>query len=157
MEIRTGQPRPTDDAYRIMILSEQQEFLDGFSKACKLLGQEVVAVATIKEALKFLDTKDHVDVVVSEAFLQNESSLDFLIQLKKKPDHKDVPVMLVAWHPGEVAKFCAESVNETAKVLEAYKVLIMPELDLAQLAREVESILPKDKTPKTEAQASGTY
>lgn len=157
MEIQKGAPRPADDVYRIMILAEQKDFLDQLSESCKALGQEVVTVSTIASAMKFLNTQDHVDVVVSEAFLQNESSFDFLIQLKKKADHKEVPVMLVAWNPGDVAKFCAESVSQTAKVLGAYKFLIMPEFDLAQLAREVDSILPKQKIPKKEEHPAGAH
>ncbi|CAN5507772.1 hypothetical protein BH10CYA1_BH10CYA1_40290 [soil metagenome] len=150
-ELKTGQPRPENDNYRILVLVEEPAHMQLIVESCKKLKQEVVPVQTIEAALKFLETKDHVDACIAEAFLQNESSFDFLSRMKKLPGHKDVPVMLVALAPGEVARFCRESMETAASVLGAYKFLIMPDFDLDQMIREVQSLLPVKKIPKKEA------
>ena len=154
-DIEKGMPRPENDAYRVLVVVQRPEHLEHITLSCKALGQEVVPAATLVQAMKFLDTKDHVDVVVAEAFLQDESSFEFLMHLKKMPAHQQVPVMLVAWEPGEVARFCAESLKETANYLGAYKFLIMPDFDVEQMMKEVQSILPVRTVPKKEQGPDG--
>ncbi|MFN8551998.1 MAG: hypothetical protein U0103_10955 [Candidatus Obscuribacterales bacterium] len=47
--------------------------------------------------------------------------------------------MLVAWEPGDVAKFRGIWVASTSTVLGAYKFLIMPDFDVEQLIGEVQA------------------
>lgn len=147
-KLEAGKPRPQDDPYRILVLVESEEHLAKIKVSCAALGQEVVSFLNLEQAFTFLETKDHVDVCIAEAFLQDESSLDFLRRMKHMPDHSKVPVMLVAWEPGEVARFCAETVASTSTMLGAYKVLIMPDFDVEQMMREVQAVLPVRRPPK---------
>ncbi len=147
-KIEAGKPRPPGDCYRILVLGEKIGHLDEIKQACKALGQEVVPVTSIQEGLTFLDTKDHVDVVVAEAFLEQESVFDFLKQLREHPMHQDVPVMLMAAEPSATGEFCLPSVEQAAQVLGAYKFIYMPHFDVKRLMREVQAILPEERAPK---------
>lgn len=102
----------------------------------------------LEQAFTFLETKDHVDVCIAEAFLKDESSFDFLKRMKHLPHHAQVPVMLVAWEPGDVARFCADSMASTSSILGAYKFLIMPDFDVEQMIKEVQAVLPNRRPPK---------
>jgi CheY-like chemotaxis protein len=149
-EIERGKPRPENDCYRILVLDDDLNQMEKIKAACLLVGQEVIAVSTISEGMHFLTTKDHVDVVVAEAFLENESVFEFLKTLKSMPDHQDVPVMVLAVDPGQIGQFCSELMKETSKVFGAHKFLVMAEFDLEHLMREIAALLPEDKTPKKE-------
>ncbi len=147
-ELERGQPRPQNDCYRILVLDDDRQQMEKLKAACLLVGQEVVPVSTIKEGMHFLTTKDHVDVVVSEAFLEDESVFEFLKTLKAMPDHQDVPVMVLAVDPGQIGQFCSQMMAQTFKVFGAHKFLVMAEFDLEHLMREIAALLPKDKVPK---------
>ena len=148
--IERGKPRPVGDRYRLLVLIEDATQMEKIRVACRLLDQEIVPVSSIQEGMDFLETKDHVDVVIAEAFLQNESVFDFLTRVRKMPDHERVPVMIVAVDPGEIGRFCAASLEGTAKILGAYKFLLMPEFDLDLLMKEVSIIIPAETTPRKE-------
>ncbi|HEY9733825.1 MAG TPA: hypothetical protein V6C89_18085, partial [Drouetiella sp.] len=133
---------------RILVLIESDSYLQKLTTSCAALGQEVVSFSNLEDAFVFLETRDHVDVCIAEAFLKDESSFDFLRRMKTMPHHSKVPVMLVAWEPGEVAKFCAETVASTSAVLGAYKFLIMPDFDVEHTMKEVQAVLPERRKPE---------
>jgi response regulator RpfG family c-di-GMP phosphodiesterase len=147
-QLMNGMPRPDGDNYRILVLDENIERINAITLACQLIRQEVVPVKTIAEGMNFLLTKDHVDVVVSEVYLQNESVFDLLKKLKSLPHHSKVPVILLAVNPGAIASFLSESVAEVALVLGAYKFLVMPDYDVERLMKEIAAVLPRGKPPK---------
>jgi DNA-binding NtrC family response regulator len=147
-KLEAGKPRPENDNYRILVLIQRDDHLVTIKDSCEAVGQEVVSFSTLESALHFLETKDHVDVCIAEAFLENESSFDFLRRMRNIPHHSKVPVMLVAWNPGEVAKFCAESMASTSNIMGAYKFLIMPDLNVDQMMKEVQAVLPDRQPPK---------
>ena len=147
-EIQAGMPRPEDDCYRILVLDDNVQQMETIKIACQMLGQEVVPVTSIKEGMNYLNVKDHVDVLVAEVFLENESVFDLLKLLKGKPDHADVPVMLISVHPGHIAQFFNEQMQEAAAFLGAHKFLVMPEFDVESLMKEIAAVLPERKIPK---------
>lgn len=149
-EIERGKPRPANDCYRILVLDDDRQQMEKIKAACLLVGQEVVPVSTISEGMHFLTTKDHVDVVVTEAYLEDESVFEFLKALKAIPDHQDVPVMVLAVDPGQIGQFCSQMMQQTFKVFGAHKFLVMAEFDLEHLMREIAALLPEDKIPKKE-------
>lgn len=144
-------------AYRILVLDGQSGHMQEIKDACKNLGQEVVPVTSIAEGLHFLDTKNHVDVVVAEAFLEQESVFEFLKSLKEDPQHKDIPVMIMAAEPSAIGQYCLNSVESAAEILGAYKFLYMPKFDIRRLMREVRAILPEDHAPKKDTDPDGAY
>ncbi len=150
-EIERGKPRPENDCYRILVLDDDKEQMEEIKIACLAVGQEVVPVTSIRQGLRFLETKDHVDVIVAEAFLENESVFELLRKLKELPDHQDVPVMIMAVNPGQIGQFCNDMLKHTSKLLGAYKFLVMSKFDVEHLMREIKAILPVETTPKKES------
>jgi len=149
-EIEQGALRRAEDTYRVLVLDGKEDHMPRIVKACKEAGQEVVPCRSIKEAFAFLETKDHVDVIVTEAFMENESVFDFLKEAKVTPEHRDVPIVIMAAEPGAIGMFCMPGVAQAAETLGAYKFLVMPKFDEAHLAREIQAILPLDQLPKKE-------
>lgn len=155
--IEAGKVRPPEDTYRVLVLDGKSDHMPRLTAACKRAGQEVVPCHSIKEAFAFLVTKDHVDVILAEAFLSDESVFEFLKTAKSTPEHKDVPIMIVASEPGAVANFCMPGVEIASRRLGAFKFIVLPEFDEDLLVREIQAILPVQKLPRKEQDPTGAY
>lgn len=138
-----GTVRANKQQFKILVLDSRADHLAKISSAFTEAGYELVPACSIDEATLALDAGGLIDVVVAEAFLEKESSFDFLSKVREKPGHEDVPVMLIAVEPSNIASYLLPSVEKTAKVLGAYKFLFMPHLDISQLMKEIEAVLPK--------------
>lgn len=145
------------DTYRILVLDGKDGHMSDTVKACKRAGHEVVACHTIREAFEFLDSKDHVDAFVTEAFMEDESVFDFLKAAKSDETHKDAPILILAAEPSKLGMFFAPSVAQAAELLGAYKFLVMPKFDIELLIHEIDAMLPHDKLPMKEADPDGAY
>lgn len=133
---------PSICTYRILAL-ENVENIEKLKEACKLAGHQVVAVLTIAEAMAFLETKDHVDLIIAAAHLKNESVFEFLQRVKSNDSHlKDVPFVMLSAEPGPLAIITSPAVEIAADVMGADKYLLMPEFDGARLMQEIEQLLP---------------
>jgi CheY-like chemotaxis protein len=133
---------PPKQTYRILTL-ENPENVEKLKLACKLAGHQVVPCFTITEAMQFLETKDHVDVIVAAAHLQNESVFNFLQKVKNSDCilHKAQFFMLCA-DPGMLALVTSPSVEIAATLMGADKYLLMPEFDAEKLMEEIEKLFP---------------
>ncbi len=133
---------PPEQTYRILTL-ENPENVEKLKQACKRAGHQVVPCFTIAEAMRFLETKDHVDVIVAAAHLENESVFSFLQKVKSSDCilHKAQFIMLCA-DPGVLALVTSPSVEIAANLMGADKYLLMPEFDPDKLISEIEPLLP---------------
>ena len=132
---------PAKDTFRILIM-DTVEHTDQLKAACKDVGHSVVAAQTIEEAFAFLDGKDHADVIVCAAYLEDESVFDFLKRLRANPIHKDSMFMTLAFAPGPVGVKMKHSVEVAGRQLGSDAFVSMPEFDAAQLIAEIEKLLP---------------
>src|SRR6202789_2437913 len=87
------------DTFRILIM-DSIEHADKLKGACKDAGHSVVAAHTIQEAFAFLDGKNHADVIVCAAYLEDESMFEFLRRLRIDPVHEETMFMIMALEPG---------------------------------------------------------
>lgn len=142
-EIQKGKRKHPANTYRVLVLDGNDDHMPLIVAACKNAAQEVVPCKKITEAFAFLNTENHVDVIVAEAFMEHESIFDFLKTAKESPSYKDVPVMVIACEPGLIAKFCMPSVAHAAEILGVNKFLVMKQFDAVQLVREIQAILPE--------------
>jgi len=142
-EIETPTLRlPPNDTYRILTL-ENPENIAKLKDACKSAGQQVVPVQSITEAMVFLETKDHVDVIVAAAHLQNESVFEFLQQVKHEASHlKKVPFLMLCAEPGTLGLVTSPAVELVAELMGADKYLLMAEFDANLLIEEISQLLP---------------
>ncbi len=132
---------PAMDTYRILTL-EDPENIEQLKIACKEAGHQVVPVTTISQAMVFLETKDHVDVIVAAAHLQNESVFEFLGRIRSADSHlKSVPFIVLCADPGVLATVSSPAVEMVATLMGANKYLLMPEFSAARLMEEIEPLL----------------
>ena len=148
---------PAKDTFRILIM-DTVEHTDQLKKACKDAGHDVVAVQTIKEAFSFLDGKDHADVIVCAAYLEDESMFEFLKRLRKNPIHKDSMFLTLALAPGPIGAGANTSTENAGRLLGADAFVSMPVFDPAQLIAEIKKLLPRvpmlERDKQTERKAS---
>jgi len=133
---------PPLKTYRILTL-ENRENIELLKVTCKLAGHQVVPVYTIGEAMAFLDTKDHVDVIISAVHLEEESVFEFIKKVKAPESiHKDVPFVMLCMQPNPLAMVINKSTELAGKLMGADKYLYMPAFDADRLMAEVKPLLP---------------
>src|ERR1700735_3777723 len=89
------------DTFRILIM-DSPKHVDQLKAACKNAGHSVVPAHTIQEAFRFLDGKNHADVIVCAANLEDESVFEFLKRLRSNPIHKASMFMMLSLAPGPI-------------------------------------------------------
>ena len=135
--------KPALQTYRILTL-EDEENIFKLKEACKSAGHEVVPVLTIQQAMAFLDTKDHVDLIISATHLNNESVFEFLAKVKAPGSmHKDVPFVMLCLEPGYLAQVTSDIVENAASILGADQYILMPKFDAHSLMAQVIPLLPR--------------
>ena len=134
--------KPALETYRILTL-EDAENIDKLKEACKNAGHQVVPVLTIRQAMEFLDLKDHVDVIISATHLQHESVFDFLRRVKSADSvHRNVPFVMLCLEPGGLARMTSDVVESVAAIMGADHYILMPEFDADELLRHIEPLFP---------------
>jgi len=157
-EIEKGQPIAREHSYRIMIVDgKHPDHVTEMKTALKDSGQEVVKVGSVSDAEDFLHSKDHVDLIVSEVFMENDDVFKLLSLVKKEPSHKDVPILTFACEPSRLGTEVIDSVSTAAKLLGASKTVHMPSFDLNQLIKEIRKLLAELPEPKRVQDGDGAY
>jgi CheY-like chemotaxis protein len=143
--IKVEQPTrklPPIDTYRILTL-ENPGNIEKLKEACKEAGHQVVPAYKIEQAIAFLETKDHVDIIVAAAHLENESVFEFLKRVKSDDSHlKCVPFLMLCAEPGAFGLVTSPAVQVAANVLGADRYILMPEFDAPRLMEEIELLFP---------------
>lgn len=129
------------DTFRILIM-DSVEHTELLSEACKNAGHSVIAAHSVQEAFAFLDGKDHADVVVCAAYMQDESVFDFLHRLRTQHDHDDSMFMILALAPGPVGVKLNASVEIAGRQLGSDAFIVMPVFDAEVLIAEIKKLLP---------------
>lgn len=129
------------DTFRILIM-DTVEHANLLKEACKDAGHSVVAVHSIKEAFFFLDGRNHADVIVCAAYMEDESMFEFLQRLRSNPIHKDSMFMTLALESGPMATAINDSTQRAGTSLGADAFVSMPVFDAPLLIREIQKLLP---------------
>jgi CheY-like chemotaxis protein len=146
--IEQGKNPEPEENYRIMLIDGPAGYMQQVKQECKNAGQEVVVVTTVEESRVFLATKDNVDVIVAEAFLEHDSIFELLKSIRQDPRHNDVPVLLMAAEPGAVGEQCLSSIRQVADILGAHRFIYMHKFDMPRLMSEIRSALAEMGLPK---------
>lgn len=142
VEEATGKDKlAAKDTFRILIM-DTPEHVDQLKTACTEAGHSVVSAHTIKQAFLFLDGKNHADVIVCAAHLEDESMFEFLKRLRADPIHKKSMFMILALEPGPMATQLSDSTKKAAQLLGADAFVSMPAFDAPQLIAEIKKVLP---------------
>jgi CheY-like chemotaxis protein len=130
------------DTFRILIM-DTVEHTQQLKVACKDAGHSVVPAHTIEEAFAFLNGKNHADVIVCAAYLEDESMFEFLRRLRSNPVHKDSMFMILALAPGPTGVKLNHSVEIAGRQLGADAFISMPVFDAVLLIAEIKKLLPQ--------------
>lgn len=129
------------DTFRILIM-DTVEHTDQMRAACNNAGHSVIAVHSIREAFSFLDGRDHADVIICAAHLEDESMFDFLKRLRSNPIHRKSMFMTLSLAPGPMGVQVNDTARNAGRLLGADAFVSMPVFDAVQLIDEIKKLLP---------------
>jgi len=143
------------DTFRILIL-DSVEHTELLKTACKDVGHSVVGAHTIAEAFAFLDGKDHADVIICAAYLEDESLFDFLTRLRKDPIHRNTMFMTLALAPGPLGRKILSSTEKAGHAMGSNIFINMPVFKAEALIAEIKDLLPLIPKLEEEKQEKGS-
>lgn len=129
------------ETWRVLFL-DNAENIEQLKKACKKDGYAVVGSTTIKEAWAFLDGKDHVDVIVCAAHLEEESMFQFLKDVRANEKHGKVAFLILSLEPGTSGARMDRSTERAGMLLGADGYLVMPVFDATELVAQIQKLQP---------------
>jgi CheY-like chemotaxis protein len=129
------------DTFRIVILDDIKH-VNQLKIACKNAGHSVVPAHTVRQAMSFLDTKNHADVIICAAYLEDEDIFKFLKALRANPVHNKSMFMILALAPGPVGVHLNRTVEIAGHQLGADAFISMPVFDAEVLIAEIKKLLP---------------
>lgn len=137
----TKDAKPALQTWRILFL-DSPEHIAQLKSTCKKCGYAVVGSTTIEEAWLFLNGKDHVDVIVCAAHLQEESMFQFLKDVRANEKHGDVAFLILSLEPGEAGARMDRSTERAGMLLGADGYMVMPVFDAPELIAQIEKNQP---------------
>ncbi len=138
----TKDARAPLQTWRILFL-DSAENIEQLKAACKKGGYVVIGSTTIKEAWTFLVGKDHVDVIVCAAHLEEESMFQFLKTVRDNKKHGDVAFLILALEPGVAGARMDRSTERAGMLFGADGYLLMPVFDAAELVEQIQKLQPR--------------
>lgn len=134
--------RPPLETWRILFL-DSAEHIEQLKSACKKCGYAVVGSTSIEEAWAFLNGKDHVDVIVCAAHLEEESMFQFLQDVRANERHGKAAFLILSLEPGEAGARMDRSTERAGILLGADGYMVMPVFDAPELLAQIEKIQPR--------------
>lgn len=134
--------KPPLETWRILFL-DSVENTEQLKTACKECGYVVVGATTLREAWAFLDGKDHVDVIVCAAHLEEESMFQFLKDVRDNKKHGDAAFLILSLEAGASGARMDQSAERAGMLLGADGYLIMPVFDAHELVSQIKKLQPR--------------
>ena len=138
----TRDAKPPLETWRILFL-DSAENIEQLKAACKKCGYVVIGSTIIKEAWAFLNGKDHVDVIVCAAHLEEESMFQFLKEVRDNKKHGNAAFLILSLEPGEAGVRMDRSTQRAGMLLGADGYLIMPVFDASELIAQIQKLQPR--------------
>ena len=127
--------------WRLLFL-DCQENIEELKKAGTDAGYVVVGAVEVAEAWAVLDGKDHVDVIVCAAHLEDESMFAFLAAVRANEVHRDARFLILSVEPSAAAAMLDTSTARSSRALGADAYAVMPTFDPAKLISLVSELQP---------------
>lgn len=122
---------------QIIIIDDNEEFLNEISEALKIKGYRVNAVTTAREGLKLIK-EDNPDLVLLDLKLRHTTGFKVAETLREDKDIPDIPIIAMTGH------FSKED-QEYAESIRGIKTCITKPFDPEKLFREIEKVVYKEK------------
>ena len=133
--------KPPMQTWRILFL-DSAENVEQLKEACKDVGYAVVGALTVKEAWAFLDGKDHVDVIVCAAHLEEESMFEFLKRVRDSKVHGEAKFLILSLAAGALGSQLNASTARAGFALGADTYVSMPVFDPKDLVARIRKLQP---------------
>ena len=145
-EPKVEHPAPKDartpmKTWRILFL-DSAENIERLKDAVKDVGYTVAGALTIEEAWAFLDGKDHADVIVCAAHLEEESMFEFLKGVRDSKVHRNAKFIILSLAPGAVGARLHGSTASAGLALGADTYMNMPVFDPQELVARIKKLRP---------------
>ena len=127
--------------WRILFL-DSAENIEQLKDACKDVGYTVAGALTIEEAWAFLDGKDHADVIVCAAHLEEESMFEFLRSVRDSEVHRNAKFLILSLAPGAAGERLHRSTASAGMALGADTYASMPVFDPRKLIALIKNLQP---------------
>ena len=128
--------------WRILFL-DSAENIEQLKSSCKKCGYAVIGSTTIEEAWLFLNGKDHVDVIVCAAHLEEESMFQFLKDVRANERHGNAAFLILSLEPGQAGARMDRSTERAGMLLGADGYLLMPIFDAPELIAQIQKLQPR--------------
>jgi CheY-like chemotaxis protein len=140
-------PAPEDakspqETWRILFL-DRPENVEQLKGVCKDEGYVVVGATTIDVAFAFLDGKDHADVIVCAAHLEEESMFEFLKRVRDSEVHRNVGFLVLSLSASEVGARLDRTAARAGMLLGADSYLVMPVFHPGVLLAHLRQLRPR--------------
>lgn len=133
--------KPPLQTWRILFL-DSAEHIEQLKSTCKKYGYAVVGSTTIEEAWAFLNGKDHVDVIVCAAHLEEESMFQFLKDVRANERHGKAAFLILSLEPGDAGARMDRSTERAGMLLGADDYMVMPVFDAPELLAQIKKNQP---------------
>jgi CheY-like chemotaxis protein len=133
--------RPPLKTWRILFL-DSSEHVEQLKEACKEVGYVVVGSTTIEQAWAFLNGKDHVDVIVCAAHLEEESMFEFLRMVRDHEVHREAMFLILSLEPGVAGARLDRSTASAGMALGADTYWAMPVFSAHDLVAQLKKLQP---------------
>jgi len=132
----------------ILALLEEHKHSDQVKACLEECGHSVVVAENFVKAKVLLKT-NNIDLIISDVHLQNGGSVfDFLRWAKKAERTCDIPFVLFTLQPSPAAKYLADGVRTSARVLGAVKYIEMDTFEAAEFREHIVCLLPPTESNK---------
>ncbi|MDP2310251.1 MAG: response regulator [Pseudomonadota bacterium] len=131
-----------EKTFRILFL-DSAENIELLKETCKEVGYVVVGATTIEEAWAFLHGKNHADVIVCAAYLEDESVFEFLKGVRDSDGHAEAMFLILSLEAGSFGSRLEKSTEMAGLALGANGYLIMPRFKPGELLAHIKGLLPK--------------
>ncbi len=134
--------KPPEETWRLLFL-DSAEHIVYLKEACKKCGYVVVGATIIQEAWGFLNGKDHVDVIICAAHLEEESMFKFLKDVRANEVHGQVGFLILSLEPGTSGARMDRSSERAGMLLGADGYLVMPVFNAPELLAQIKKLQPR--------------
>ena len=134
--------RSPQNTWRILFL-DKPENVELLKAVCKEVGYVVVGAITIEEAWAFLEGKDHADVIVCAAHLEEESVFEFLRRVRDSEVHRNASFLILSLEPGAAGARLDRSAASAGMLLGADSYAVMPVFDPGELIAHIKKLQPR--------------
>ncbi len=133
---------PPEETFRLLFLDSEHR-VDRLKETCRQVGYVVVGATTIEEAMAFLEGKNHADVIVCGAHLEDQSVFSFLHRVRTDVRHRRSMFLILSLEPGASGARLDRTSARAAIVLGADAYVVMPLFDPDLLVSQIRELQPR--------------